>query len=79
VATGLVQPGSRIRYRLQIAGAADRVQAYRDWASSCPLVRTSRRALMVCSRRCICSSTKATRPRRARDSCARNSATKRCG
>ncbi|MEK6593744.1 MAG: FtsX-like permease family protein [Pseudomonadota bacterium] len=31
-ATGLVQPGSRIRYRLQIAGAAERVESYRSWA-----------------------------------------------
>jgi putative ABC transport system permease protein len=30
--TGLVQPGSRIRYRLQLAGEADRVDAYRAWA-----------------------------------------------
>ncbi len=31
-ATGLIQTGSRIRYRLQIAGAAERVDGYRDWA-----------------------------------------------
>jgi putative ABC transport system permease protein len=31
-ATGLVQDGSRIRYRLQIAGTAERVEAYREWA-----------------------------------------------
>lgn len=31
-ATGLVQPGSRISYRLQIAGAADAVEAYGKWA-----------------------------------------------
>ena len=31
-ATGLVQPGSRIGYRLQIAGAAESVDAYRAWA-----------------------------------------------
>ena len=31
-ATGLVQPGSRISYRVQVAGAADRVEAYRKWA-----------------------------------------------
>ncbi|MBM3343137.1 MAG: FtsX-like permease family protein [Betaproteobacteria bacterium] len=30
-ATGLVQTGSRIRYRLQIAGAAQAVDAYRAW------------------------------------------------
>jgi putative ABC transport system permease protein len=30
--TGLVQPGSRIRYRLQIAGTAEKVHAYRSWA-----------------------------------------------
>lgn len=31
-ATGLVQPGSRISYRLQIAGTAERVEAYHSWA-----------------------------------------------
>lgn len=31
-ATGLVQGSSRIRYRLQIAGSAERVEAYREWA-----------------------------------------------
>ena len=31
-ATALVQPGSRISYRLQIAGAAGAVDAFRDWA-----------------------------------------------
>ncbi|MGZ5161293.1 MAG: ABC transporter permease [Burkholderiales bacterium] len=31
-ATGLVQPGSRIGYRLLIAGPADAVDAYRAWA-----------------------------------------------
>ena len=30
-ATGLVQTGSRIRYRLQIAGSAESVDGYRDW------------------------------------------------
>ena len=30
-ATGLIQPGSRIRYRLQIAGAAEAVDGYREW------------------------------------------------
>jgi putative ABC transport system permease protein len=30
--TGLVQTGSRIRYRLQIAGAPEQVTAYREWA-----------------------------------------------
>ena len=30
-ATGLVQIGSRIRYRLQIAGGAEAVDEYRDW------------------------------------------------
>ena len=30
-ATGLVQTGSRIRYRLQIAGSAEAIDAYRDW------------------------------------------------
>jgi putative ABC transport system permease protein len=30
--TGLVQPGSRVRYQLQIAGASAAVDAYRDWA-----------------------------------------------
>ena len=33
-ATGLVQPGSRIRYRLQIAGSAEAVDAYRDWLAA---------------------------------------------
>ncbi len=32
-ATGLVQTGSRIRYRLQIAGGAEAVDEYRDWLS----------------------------------------------
>jgi len=31
-ATGLVQPGSRIRYRLQVAGESAAVDAYRAWA-----------------------------------------------
>ncbi|MBI1966193.1 MAG: ABC transporter permease [Betaproteobacteria bacterium] len=31
-ATGLVQPGSRVRYRLQLAGGAEAVDAYRAWA-----------------------------------------------
>ncbi len=31
-ATGLVQDSSRIRYRLQIAGSAEQVDAYRAWA-----------------------------------------------
>jgi len=31
-ATGLVQPGSRVRYRLQVAGEAAVVDAYRTWA-----------------------------------------------
>ncbi len=31
-ATGLVQPGSRVRYRLQVAGEAAAVDAYRAWA-----------------------------------------------
>ena len=29
--TGLLQPGSRITYRLQVAGDARQVRAYRDW------------------------------------------------
>jgi putative ABC transport system permease protein len=32
-ATGLVQPGSRVRYSLQIAGEASAVDAYRTWAA----------------------------------------------
>jgi putative ABC transport system permease protein len=32
-ATGLVQTGSRIRYRLQIAGSAEAVDSYRDWVT----------------------------------------------
>jgi len=31
-ATGLIQPGSRIRYRLQVAGPSGRVEPYRAWA-----------------------------------------------
>lgn len=31
-ATGLVQPGSRINHRLQLAGSAEAVDAYRAWA-----------------------------------------------
>lgn len=31
-ATGLVQPGSRIRYRLQLAGPDAKIDAYREWA-----------------------------------------------
>jgi len=31
-ATGLVQPGSRVRYRLQVAGDGEAVDAYRAWA-----------------------------------------------
>jgi putative ABC transport system permease protein len=30
--TGLVQPGSRVRYQLQVAGGSAAVDAYRDWA-----------------------------------------------
>ncbi len=33
-ATGLVQDSSRIKYRLQIAGSAERVEGYREWAST---------------------------------------------
>jgi len=33
-ATGLVQVGSRIRYRVQVAGAAGAVDAYRDWVAA---------------------------------------------
>lgn len=33
-ASGLVQPGSRIRYRLHLAGEADAVAAYQRWAES---------------------------------------------
>jgi putative ABC transport system permease protein len=33
-ATGLIQPGSRVRYSLQIAGEAPAVEAYRNWASA---------------------------------------------
>ena len=31
-ATGLIQPGSRIRYRLQLAGSTAAIDAYRAWA-----------------------------------------------
>ena len=31
-ATGLVQPGSRVGYRLQIAGSAETIDTYREWA-----------------------------------------------
>jgi putative ABC transport system permease protein len=34
VATGLLQPGSRVGYRLQIAGDGGAVDAYRAWAQS---------------------------------------------
>lgn len=30
-ATGLIQTGSRVRYRLQLAGAAGQIDAYREW------------------------------------------------
>jgi len=33
-ATGLVQTGSRIRYRLQVAGSAEAVDGYRDWLTT---------------------------------------------
>jgi len=33
-ATGLVQPGSRVRYRLHLAGESGAVDAYRAWAQS---------------------------------------------
>ncbi len=33
VATGLVQVGSRVRYRVQVAGAVGIVDGYRDWVS----------------------------------------------
>jgi putative ABC transport system permease protein len=33
-ATGLVQPGSRVRYRLNIAGESEAVDAYRAWAQT---------------------------------------------
>ena len=33
-ATGLLQPGSRVGYRLQIAGDSGTVDAYRTWAQS---------------------------------------------
>jgi putative ABC transport system permease protein len=33
-ATGLVQTGSRVRYRLQIAGNAEAVDAYREWLAT---------------------------------------------
>lgn len=33
-ATGLVQPGSRVRYRLQVAGESEKVDAYRTWVQS---------------------------------------------
>lgn len=39
--TGLVQTGSRIRYRLQIAGSADAVDAYREWVV--PLLQPGQR------------------------------------
>ncbi len=32
--TGLVQTGSRIRYRLQIAGSAEAIDAYRNWLTA---------------------------------------------
>ncbi len=33
-ATGLVQTGSRIRYRLQVAGSAEAIDEYRDWVAA---------------------------------------------
>lgn len=33
-ATGLVQPGSRITYRLLVAGAPEAVESYRQWAAT---------------------------------------------
>ena len=33
-ATGLIQPGSRVRYSLQVAGDASAVEAYRGWAAA---------------------------------------------
>jgi putative ABC transport system permease protein len=33
-ATGLVQPGSRVSYRLQLAGPAERIDAFHAWASA---------------------------------------------
>ena len=33
-ATGLVQSGSRIRYRLQMAGSAEAIDGYRDWVAA---------------------------------------------
>lgn len=33
-ATGLIQPGSRVGYQLQIAGRAESVEAYRAWAAA---------------------------------------------
>ena len=33
-ATGLIQTGSRVHYRLQIAGPAPVIEAYRDWAAA---------------------------------------------
>jgi putative ABC transport system permease protein len=32
-ATGLVQPGSRVSYRLQVAGPAERIDAFHEWAT----------------------------------------------
>jgi len=31
-ATGLIQPGSRVRYRIELAGAPEAVESYRGWA-----------------------------------------------
>lgn len=33
-ATGLVQTGSRVRYRLQLAGSAEAIDDYRDWVAA---------------------------------------------
>jgi len=41
-ATGLVQPASRISYRLAVAGADPSVQAFVDWAQAQVLARTVR-------------------------------------
>ena len=34
--TGLVQPGSRVKHRLLVAGPPEAIDAYRDWLAAAP-------------------------------------------
>lgn len=44
-ATGIVQPGSRVTYRLLVAGSANQLQAFRDWVD--PQLTQGQRLLSV--------------------------------